>query len=109
MVCTKLLSRGWEVCFPARGLSPPYDMLVVKGGSTRKVQVKRAYVRQRGKQEQLRVNITNSNGSVYGLCDVDFLCIADVINSQVWMIPLKEVLDQKTLSLSGGKYDFYLI
>lgn len=110
IVCTAALSRGRDVCFPARGLSPPYDM-IVRGvdGKFHKVQVKRAHVRVRGKSRTLRVNITDSRGQPYCHKEVDIMAIVDADTHRVWFIPLAELKGQKTVSLTSGKYDRWLL
>ena len=110
IVCTAALTRGRDVCFPARGLSPPYDM-VVRGvdGEFNKVQVKRAHIRVRGNSRTLRVNITDSNGKVYDRKEVDIVAIVDVDTYRVWFIPISALKGQKTVSLTSGKYDKWLL
>lgn len=110
IVCTAALARGRDVCFPARGLSPPYDM-VVRGvdGTFHKVQVKRAHYRVRGKSKTLRVNITDSRGTTYSRKEVDIMAIVDVDTHRVWFIPMEALKRQKTVSLSGGKWDKWLL
>lgn len=110
IVCTAALARGRDVCFPARGLSPPYD-IVVRGvdGLFHKVQVKRAHKRKRGKSTTLRVNITDSKGHTYNTSEVDVIAIVDVDTYRVWFIPLSALAGQKTVSLTSGRWDKWLL
>jgi hypothetical protein len=79
------------------------------GGAFHKVQVKRAYYRVRGNSKTLRVNITDSRGAVYGRNAVDIMAIVDADTFQVWFIPMVALKRQKTLGLSGGKWDKWLV
>ena len=110
IVCTAALNRGRDVLFPARGLSPAYD-LVVRGvdGKFTKWQVKRAHVRVRGKSRTLRVNITDSGGKAYSPSEVDIVAIVDADTHRVWAIPLSVLGKQKTVSLTSGRYDKWLL
>lgn len=98
------------MCFPARGLSPPYDM-IVRGadGEFHKVQVKRAHYRTRGRHRTLRVNITDSGGKPYPRKEVDVMAIVDVDTHRVWFIPMAALKRQKTVSLTSGKWDKWLL
>lgn len=110
IVCTAALRRGRDVCFPAGGLAPPYDM-VVRGqdGAFYKVQVKRVHTRVRGGCRSLRVNCTDSQGKPYSPREVDIIAVVDVDTNRVWFIPLSKLGTQKTIAVSGGKYDSYLL
>ena len=110
IVCTAALRRGRDVCFPAGGLAPPYDM-VVRGqnGIFYKVQVKRAHTRVRGGCRSLRVNCTDSSGNPYSPFEVDIIAVVDVDTHRVWFIPIATLGEQKTIAVSGGKYDGYLL
>ena len=110
IVCTAALRRGRDVLFPAADLAPPYD-IVVRGidGVFYPVQVKRAHVRVRGKSRSLRVNCTDSNGQPYTKGEVAFIAVVDVDTLRVWLIPLTRLGRQKTIAVSGGKYDEYLL
>lgn len=78
-------------------------------GKFYKVQVKRAYVRMRGNSSTLRVNITNNKGSPYSSTEVDIMAIVDVDTHRVWFIPMSALVGQKTVSLTSGKWDRWLL
>ena len=48
-VAYELAIRGWAVCLPAFGHSSPFDLVAVKKGVTRLIQVKTATCEARGK------------------------------------------------------------
>jgi hypothetical protein len=107
---TRALERGRDVMVPVRGLSPPYDMIIRgQDGKFYKVQVKRAHLRVRGGCRTLRVNCTDSRGKPYRKSEVDIMAVVDVDTHRVWMIPLSRLGRQKTVAVSGGKYDEYLL
>ena len=85
--------------------------MAVRGvdGEFHKVQVKRAHVRVRGASRTLRVNITDSQGKPYSPSEVDIMAIVDADTHRVWFIPLSELKGQKTVSLTSGKYNQWLL
>jgi len=85
--------------------------MVVRGvdGEFHKVQVKRAHTRKRGRTATLRVNITDSRGKVYDRKEVDVMAIVDVDTHRVWFIPMARLRGQKTVSLTSGKWDEWLL
>lgn len=85
--------------------------MLVRGvdGQFQKVQVKRAYIRVRGNSRTLRVNITDSKGNTYSPTEVDAIAIVDAPTHRVWFIPLSQLKGQKTVSLTSGKYDAWLL
>jgi hypothetical protein len=110
IVVTRALERGRDVLVPVRGLTPPYD-ITVRGvdGDFHKVQIKRLHTRVRGSSRTLRANITDSKGNAYSSSDVDIIAVVDVDTHRVWFLPLSELGTQKTVSLTSGKYDRWLL
>ena len=109
MVCTWALEQGYNVCFPARGLAPPYDMILERFGICRRVQVKRAYWRKRDTYNQLRVKLLDGNADPYDYVDVQAFAIVDTDTPRIWMIPFGCVCDKRSIALSSGKWDKYLV
>ena len=110
ILITRALERGRDVLVPVRGLSPAYDC-VIRGvdGQFYKVQTKRAHVRVRGDSRTLRVNITGSNGEPYSSNEVDAIAIVDVDTRRVWFVPVSALAGQKTVALTSGKWDQWLL
>lgn len=111
LACTKLLANGFDVCFPARGLNPHYDLVLVEYMEGRPyrlytVQVKRAHMRVRNGKEYMRCNLVDSTGATY---NTDFISVVDVDSDRVWLIPSHKLGDQVTIQVSGGRYDEWLI
>lgn len=106
-VCTWALKQGYLVLFPARGLSPHYDLAIDNGVSIHRVQVKRAHVRYDRRTPQLRANLTDGCGNPYDR--VDSVAIVDVDTDRIWLIPVEFIKGQKTIGLQSGRYNAWLV
>ncbi len=110
IVCTLLLKRGREVCFPARGLSIAYDMVASDhAGKLQRIQVKRSFPRVRKGVRSLRVNCTHTNGKPYSATEVDVVAIVDADTYRVWWIPLEKINGQVSVTVTSAKYDQWLL
>jgi hypothetical protein len=85
--------------------------MIIRGvnGKFTKWQIKRAHVRVRGGSRSLRANITNSSGQPYSSSEVDIIAVVDCDTSRVWAIPLHALGQQKTVALTAGRYDKWLL
>lgn len=109
MVCTWALKQGYIVSFPARGTAPQYDMVIDSGMFLSRVQVKRAHRRKRGAGTELRVSLTDTNGHMYSMYDVERFAIVDVDSGRIWFIPSTVVEGKAALGLTNGKHDRWLV
>jgi hypothetical protein len=109
MFCTWALSEGYDVYFPARGLSPSSDMIVDFEHGLHRVQVKRAHRRPRRQTTQLRANITKAKNQSYEPGEVDYFGFVDVDGGQIWLVPSFLLEGQTSIGLQGDKYDKYKV
>ena len=105
--CTWALSRGYDVLFPARGLSPPYDVVIHADGDYRRVQVKRAYHRNRSGGKELRVKLTDTGGHKYKTNEVDWFAVVDIETHRIWFFPNTD--GTTNMGLTSGKHDKWLV
>lgn len=108
MFCTWALSQGYDVCFPARGTAPPYDVVMVNGTAFARVQVKRAHRRMRGNNQNLRVCLCDRNSKPYRYDAADMFAIVDVDTGRIWMIPFG-THNGRSLGLTGNVHDHWLV
>lgn len=107
MFCTWALRTDYDVCFPARGTSPSYDVVLLRDSTFTRVQVKRAHPRGRNPNE-LRVSLTDRAGHKYKYGTVDAFAVVDVDGQRIWLFPV-ELFNGKSLGLSGGKHDHWMV
>lgn len=106
MVCTWAIRQGYIVSFPARGLSPRYDLILDNGVRLHRIQVKRAH-RRTDKGNELRANLVDGNGGTYD--DLDNVAVVDVDTGRIWLIPTMHIAGQKTIGLTTGRYNHWMV
>lgn len=107
MFCTWALSVGYDVCFPARGLCPPYDLILHKDGAYTRVQVKRAHYRTRSNVREVRVKLTDRYDQPYKASDVDAFAVVDVEDGRMWLIPIEHTTTN--MAFTTGKHDKWVV
>ncbi len=87
IAATWALKQGWVVCWPSRGQSPRYDLVMDDNkGKLWRVQVKRAYL----KGEHLTANLFRRGNIRYTPEDIDVLLIVDVSTESIWWVPIED-------------------
>lgn len=87
IVATWALKKGWVVCWPSRGQSPKYDLVIDDDtGEIWKAQVKRAYL----KAGVLVANLYHGQGERYTDDDIDVFVIVDVDTRTIWWLPIED-------------------
>jgi len=98
IVAGVLIEQGYDVLLPfdRRG---KYDLVIIKDGQFKKVQVKRANWTNppHTTSKYLRV-MTSSRGVIYTPEDIDLFAFLDC-DKRVWLVPVEEVGDKKIISL----------
>jgi hypothetical protein len=102
--CTVAIQLGYVVCFPARGLSPAFDMVLARDGKLYKVQVKRVYPDKEG---YMTCHLKSYNGQRYSPDDVDLFGLVDFENRRVWMMP--NTPDVAVHLRMGERHDKWLV
>lgn len=111
MVAVELSKLGYMVSFPiSHGAT--YDLIVDKGGSLRKVQIKRAYTATIGKTLVSKVEtcrIVGSKPIKYKDGDYDVMVAVDVNNSRFWVLPYSVTKNySRQIELRTAKFERFL-
>jgi hypothetical protein len=104
------ISNGYEVCLPI-GDKRDYDLVIEKGGSLEKVQVKYAGLYSRGNVCKVGLRITGGNQSFmyskkYKKNAFDYLYVYTA-KQEEYLLPWNKITFRNELSIETKKYRIY--
>jgi hypothetical protein len=104
------MSQGWIPCFPARGLQPAFDVVLVKDETTLRVQVKRAYKMYSEKRDAtyLHAYVRSRKQKMYDPVDVNMIAIVHPESGRIWLAPNDGSIPPQ-VQLTTGRYDHWLV
>ena len=98
-----VLEMGWDAATPCVE-DQPYDLLVHRGESWEKVQIKRSYL----KEGHPTVNLVRHDGCRYDADDADWLAAVEVETGRVWFVPFGEVAQYQRKRITADMYEHEL-